>query len=516
MIINKALLLAGTVISGFFLIAQPALGEPSSDIRIAQAQPTDQQQQQQRDRRQGGQGQQQQRGQERQQERQQQRQERVQERQEQRQERQEQRQERVQERQQQRQERVQERQQQQQQRGSQPQTTQPSQPQTTQPGQSIQPGQQTQPGQVPGRGPGGQQRALDRQQTPGQTPGQQQTSPGQTLPGRQQTLPGRQPAQPGAAGLTAPSVGTPTSARRLDDFRGQRREVQQGGRTVIQEPGRTIIRDGGRLVIQHNETDRFRVNARNVQTERRGRDTATIVERPNGVRIITVTDENGRMLRRIRRNSYGREVILIDNTRRGTAIAVGAAVVGGIVVLNMAAPVVRIPRDRYIVEAEMADRALIYETLMAPPIETLERDYTLDEIRYNAALRDRMRRVDIDTVTFDTGSWEVTPDQVPRLQVIAEAILQAIQQNPDEVFLMEGHTDAVGDDVDNLSLSDRRAEAVAQVLTEQFNVPPENLTTQGYGEQQLKVPTDGPERRNRRVTCRRITPLLNGPVAQRR
>jgi outer membrane protein OmpA-like peptidoglycan-associated protein len=222
------------------------------------------------------------------------------------------------------------------------------------------------------------------------------------------------------------------------------------------------------------------------------------------------------MLRRIRRDSYGREVILIDNTRRGAAIAVGAAVVGGIVVLNMAAPVVRIPRDRYIVEAEMADRALIYETLMAPPVEALDRDYTLDEIRYNAALRDRMRRVDIDTVTFETGSWEITPDQVPRLQMIAEAILQAIQQNPDEVFLMEGHTDAVGNDVDNLSLSDRRAEAVAQVLTEQFNVPPENLTTQGYGEQQLKVPTDGPERRNRRVTCRRITPLLNGPVAQRR
>ena len=137
------------------------------------------------------------------------------------------------------------------------------------------------------------------------------------------------------------------------------------------------------------------------------------------------------------------------------------------------------------------------------------------EIRYNAALRDRMRRVDIDTVTFDTGSWEVAPDQARRLQVIADAILQAINQNQAEMFQIEGYTDAVGDEVDNLSLSDRRAEAVAQVLTEQFNVPPENLTTQGYGEQFLKVPTDGPERRNRRVTVRRITPLLNGPVAQR-
>ena len=85
-----------------------------------------------------------------------------------------------------------------------------------------------------------------------------------------------------------------------------------------------------------------------------------------------------------------------------------------------------------------------------------------------------------------------------------------IEQNPREVFLIEGHTDAVGPDDDNLSLSDRRAESVAIALTQQFNVPPENLTTQGYGEQYLKIPTQGPERANRRVTVRRITPLLTG------
>jgi outer membrane protein OmpA-like peptidoglycan-associated protein len=78
------------------------------------------------------------------------------------------------------------------------------------------------------------------------------------------------------------------------------------------------------------------------------------------------------------------------------------------------------------------------------------------------------------------------------------------------VFLIEGHTDATGPDDENLSLSDRRAETVAVALSEQFQVPAENLTTQGYGEQYLKVATDGPERQNRRVTARRITPLLNG------
>jgi outer membrane protein OmpA-like peptidoglycan-associated protein len=121
-----------------------------------------------------------------------------------------------------------------------------------------------------------------------------------------------------------------------------------------------------------------------------------------------------------------------------------------------------------------------------------------------------MPRVDLDTITFDTGSWEVTPDQARLLEPIAAAMRRAIGRNPNEIYLIEGHTDAVGNDVDNLSLSDRRAEAVADILTQDFGIPPENLTTQGYGEQYLKVPTQGPERLNRRVTVRRITPLLMG------
>jgi outer membrane protein OmpA-like peptidoglycan-associated protein len=162
------------------------------------------------------------------------------------------------------------------------------------------------------------------------------------------------------------------------------------------------------------------------------------------------------------------------------------------------------------VETENAEPATIYDTLIAPPVEAVDRAYSLDEVRYNAALRDRMRRIDLSTITFDTGSWEIAPDQIQRLAIIADGINRAIARNPREVFLIEGYTDAVGSDVDNLSLSDRRAESVAIALTQQFEVPPENLSTQGYGEQFLKVQTDGPERANRRVAVRRVTPLITG------
>ena len=55
----------------------------------------------------------------------------------------------------------------------------------------------------------------------------------------------------------------------------------------------------------------------------------------------------------------------------------------------------------------------------------------------------------------------------------------------------------------------RRAESVAIILTQYLGIPPENLVTQGYGEEYLKVPTQGAELLNRRVTIRNITELLN-------
>jgi OOP family OmpA-OmpF porin len=298
-----------------------------------------------------------------------------------------------------------------------------------------------------------------------------------------------------------------TNARRVDELRGERRETREGNRVVIQEQDRTIIREGGRTIIRHNEVDRFRYGARDVRMERRGSETVTVIERPDGSRIVTVTDANGRLVRRTRRDPAGRELVIIDNP-------VVAAAAAASYFVDLPPPAIRMPRERYIMESERASEADIYETLIAAPVEQLQRRYTLDEIRYSPQLRERMPRVDIDTINFESGSWEVPPDQAGRLSVLAAAIKRAITRNPGEVFLIEGHTDAVGADDDNLSLSDRRAETVALVLTEQFQVPPENLTSQGYGEQQLKVPTEGPERQNRRVTMRRITPLLGSAPQQ--
>ena len=103
-------------------------------------------------------------------------------------------------------------------------------------------------------------------------------------------------------------------------------------------------------------------------------------------------------------------------------------------------------------------------------------------------------------------------NQASSLRKVAEAMNKVLDKDPGETFLIEGHTDAVGSDESNLVLSDERAEAVANVLTDVYDIPPENLATQGYGERFLKIDTDGPEQLNRRVTIRRVTPLVK-PVA---
>ncbi|HTO63345.1 MAG TPA: OmpA family protein [Bradyrhizobium sp.] len=316
------------------------------------------------------------------------------------------------------------------------------------------------------------------------------------------------PPPPTAQALTPIPQGAPLPGpQRLEDFRGQRREVQEGGRTVIFEPGRVIVRDpSGQEFVRHDEMDRFRYGARDIRVQREGNETRTIVIRPDGDEIITVTAPDGSLLRRIRRDRMGREIIIIDNTYRDPAA------VGGFYV-DLPPPVIRIPMNRYIVEADEAPPDMIYDTLEAPPVDRIERRYSLDEIRYSPSVRQLMPSIDLNTINFDTGSWEIPPDQAAKLQVIADGLNRAIQRNPREVFLIEGHTDAVGNDTDNLSLSDRRAESAATLLTQQFGVPAENLTSQGYGAQFLKEQTPGPSRINRRVTVRRITPLLNGGQA---
>lgn len=294
---------------------------------------------------------------------------------------------------------------------------------------------------------------------------------------------------------------------RLHAIVSQRHEtMDQHGQKLITEPGnRTIVQANGHAFIRHDESVNFKAFGGNPQTHRapNGNMVSTFV-RPGGIRIEVEVDSYGRPMRRVRWMPDGRRFVLFEN--RAIAVGVGFALAAFIVSL----PPVQydVPPEAYIVDADVASEDDFRTALYAGPVMPLDRGYSLDEVLASVSLRERMRSISIDTINFDFGSSEVGPDQAQMLEPVAAVIRDMANENPGEVFLIEGHTDAIGSDIDNLSLSDRRAQAVAEVLSQQFGVPPENLVTQGYGKQFLLIPTPEPERRNRRVVVRRITPLL--------
>ena len=288
----------------------------------------------------------------------------------------------------------------------------------------------------------------------------------------------------------------------------RQQSVDSHGQTIIKEPGnRTIVQTKNGVFIQHDETANFKLFGGRPQTVRSANgNMVSTFARPDGVRIEVEVDTYGRPLRRVRILPDGRRFVLFENR----AIAVGAGFALGAFLVTLPPPRIMIPRDQYIVDADVASEDDFYAALSAGPVEPLDRSFSLDEVLASVGLRERMRSISLDSINFEFGSWEVGPDQAVMLEPVAAVMRDMANQNPGEVFLIEGHTDAVGSDIDNLSLSDRRAEAIAQLLSEQFGIPRENLVTQGYGKQFLLIPTDVPERRNRRVVIRRITPLLQG------
>ena len=356
-------------------------------------------------------------------------------------------------------------------------------------------------GEMPARTPG---KALLLPPKTAPKPGQAAT-PGAQIPGAapaRVVLPKAPPPRGPQPGLATAPTFTPgfqpagPAAQKLQDLQKNRTEHTEAGgkRTVIEEPdNRVIVKQDNRVIIRHDESVRLASKATDVHSERRSDGTTeTVIVRPGGIQIYNVVDDGGRLVRRYRRDEGGHEINIIDNRRfyrdlgTGLAIAVGVGLAAEVIALNLPPPEVDIPPEKYIVDYEHASDDDLDEALDAPPIEHLERGYSLEEVRFNHELRDRMRRIDLDAINFEFGAWDVAPDQYPMLERIARAINRTIDRNPGEVFMIEGYTDAVGSDVDNLSLSDRRAQSVAEVLTDDFGVPPENLVTQGYGKEYLK------------------------------
>lgn len=104
-----------------------------------------------------------------------------------------------------------------------------------------------------------------------------------------------------------------------------------------------------------------------------------------------------------------------------------------------------------------------------------------------------------DALLFDSGKSDLRPEASAALDRLA----QVLQKNLSLRFEIGGHTDDVGDDASNQSLSEKRAQSVYNALIVK-GIPASQLSWKGYGENQPAVLNISAEDRqkNRRVECR--------------
>ena len=100
-------------------------------------------------------------------------------------------------------------------------------------------------------------------------------------------------------------------------------------------------------------------------------------------------------------------------------------------------------------------------------------------------------------IYFDFASDKIKPESEPVLHEIADALTH----NPAWKLRVEGHTDNIGGDEYNLTLSQRRAEAVKLTLVTRYHIAADRLTLRALAPPGPKKPNDtlAGRARNRRV-----------------
>lgn len=104
--------------------------------------------------------------------------------------------------------------------------------------------------------------------------------------------------------------------------------------------------------------------------------------------------------------------------------------------------------------------------------------------------------IELRNVLFETASAKIITSSFVEL----DQLVQYLQQNPSVEIEIAGHTDSIGKDEYNLTLSQDRANAIGKYLTDK-HIQPTRLTMKGYGKQ---LPVDNNETLEGRQKNRRV------------
>jgi outer membrane protein OmpA-like peptidoglycan-associated protein len=169
-------------------------------------------------------------------------------------------------------------------------------------------------------------------------------------------------------------------------------------------------------------------------------------------------------------------------------------------------------RDRQTAQAEI-DRAH-QATEQAQRDQLQLRKQLVEQFNIILETRDTARGliVNMSDVLFDTGRWTLKPGAREKLAKISGIVLA----HPGLKLEVEGHTDSMGSDDSNQTLSERRANAVRDFLVQQ-GVHSNSITARGFGESQPIASNDTATGRqlNRRVEMVVSGDIIGNPVGPR-
>src|SRR5690606_5687496 len=108
----------------------------------------------------------------------------------------------------------------------------------------------------------------------------------------------------------------------------------------------------------------------------------------------------------------------------------------------------------------------------------------------------------LEGINFDKGSANITYDSE---EILRSGALKTMQDNPEIVVEISGHTDSDGSNSYNQQLSYDRANSVKQWLVNN-GIDANRIETQGFGEDRPIAPNDTPENKlkNRRIEFKRV------------
>lgn len=168
------------------------------------------------------------------------------------------------------------------------------------------------------------------------------------------------------------------------------------------------------------------------------------------------------------------------------------------------------PMIEYVVEPEKIDEPAIEpETVEPEPVEDISpTEPTLEEPMFaegeEPSLSEQAAIVDAQppvALNIRFGNNKTTIEQIFYPEIEKLAIY--LDQNPNSTVVIEGHTDNSGEASYNQTVSEKRAQAIADVLTNIFQISEKRVSAIGYGEEKPLFNNDTAQHRkaNRRVTA---------------